>query len=182
MAYEGDIDMKKKVGRIISLVLVILVLMSNNIWAQELPQSGDNYESNLSDPIQPRSLYLASGISEITNEGEGVLRIYADFASYESVPWASLTITLQRKKDASSGSWSTVKTYTYEFDEDDYNGDLTYAGTEFYVRGMTTNYYYRVKCVHKVKTPSGSYESKTSQTSGVLLTSYPEFRSLDEVK
>lgn len=174
--------MRKKIGRIVSLLLVMAVLMSNNIWAKEVQAAGSEYENEAENPIQPRSLYLASGISEITNEGEGVLRIYADFTSYRSVPWASLTISLQRRKDASSGSWSTVKTYTYEFDEDDYNGDLTYAGTEFYVRGMTTNYYYRVKCVHKVKTPSGSYESKTSQTSGVLLTSYPEFRSLDEVK
>ena len=174
--------MRKKIGRIVSLLLVMAVLMSNNIWAKEVQEAGSEYENEAENSIQPRSLYLASGISEITNEGEGVLRIYADFTSYRSVPWASLTITSQRKKDASSGSWSTVKTYTYEFDEDDYNGDLTYAGTEFYVRGMTTNYYYRVKCVHKVKTPSGSYESKTSLTDGVLLTSYPEFRSLDEVK
>ena len=174
--------MRKKLGRIVSLLLVMAVLMSNNIWAKEVQAEGSEYENEAENPIQPRSLYLASGISEITNEGEGVLRIYADFTSYRSVPWASLTISLQRRKDASSGSWSTVKTYTYEFDEDDYNGDLTYAGTEFYVRGMTTNYYYRVKCVHKVKTPSGSYESKTSLTDGVLLTSYPEFRSLDEVK
>lgn len=170
--------MKKRATRIVSLLLVMVVLMSNNIWAKELPVTSID---KIDNPIQPRSLYLASGLSEITNEGEGVLRIYADFTSYRSVPWASLTITLQRKKDASSGSWSPVKTYTYEFDEDDYGGDLTYAGTEFYVN-QTPGYYYRVKCVHKVKTPSGSYESKTSQTSGVYLTSYPEFRSVEETE
>ena len=174
--------MRKRIKMIISLVIVMTLLGTSSAWASETSLENIDAKENSGTVIEPRSLYLATGISEIANEGEGVLRIYADFTSYRSVPWASLTISLQRRKDASSGSWSTVKTYTYEFDEDDYNGDLTYAGTEFYVRGMTTNYYYRVKCVHKVKTPSGSYESKTTLTDGVLLTSYPEFRSLDEVK
>lgn len=131
--------------------------------------------------IQPRSRYLAGGISEITNEGEGVLSIYADFTSYDAVEWGSLTITLQKRKSASSGSWTDVKTYTYEFDADDEpNGELTYGAVEFEVHGMQTDYYYRVRCVHKVKTPNGTYESKTSLTDGVLLTSYPVFRSQNE--
>ena len=74
-----------------------------------------------------------------------------------------------------------MKTYTYEFDAaDEPDGELTYGYAEFEVHGLQTDYYYRVKCVHKVKTPDDTYESKTSQTSGVLLTSYPVFRSQSE--
>lgn len=171
----------KKIKKLIGLVMIMTLIGTSSAWASEIPSENVNAQQDSGTVIEPRSLYLATGVSEIANEGEGVLRIYADFTSYRSVPWASLTITLQRKKDASSGSWSTVKTYTYEFDEDDYGGDLTYAGTEFYVN-QTPNYYYRVKCVHKVKTPSGSYESKTSMTDGVYLTSYPEFRSVEETE
>ena len=162
----------KKVFRIISIILAMTLLGTSVAFA------GDS-----DIIIQPRSRYLAGGISEITNEGEGVLSIYADFTSYDAVKWGSLTITLQKRKSANSGDWSTVKTYTYEFDADDEpNGDLTYGAVEFEVRGMETNCYYRVKCVHKVKTPNDTYESKTSQTDGVLLTSYPVFRSQDEIK
>lgn len=163
--------MKNKIMRTVSLMLVAVLLMVNTAWAKE------DYS------IQPRSLYLASGISEVTNEGEGVLSIYADFASYNAVKWASLTITLQKRKDANSGGWSNVDTYVYEFDADDEpDGELTHGAAEFEVHGLQTNYYYRVKCIHKVKTPNNTYESKTSLTDGVLLTSYPVFRSPSEVK
>lgn len=162
--------MRKKLIRILSLIFVVALLMSNMTWAYEVDGS-----------IEPRSLYLASGISEVTNEGEGVLSIYADFASYNAVKWASLTITLQKRKSANSGGWTTVDTYVYEFDAaDEPNGELTDGYAEFEVHGLQTDYYYRVKCVHKVKTPNDTYESKTSQTSGVLLTSYPVFRSQSE--
>ncbi len=162
--------MKKELMRIASLILMAVLLMSNTAWAKE------DYNS-----IEPRSLYLASGISEVTNEGEGVLSIYADFASYNSVKWASLTITLQKRKNASSGGWTDVKTYVYEFDAaDEPDGELTHGAAEFEVYGLQTDYYYRVVCVHKVKTPNNTYESKTSLTNGVLLTSYPVFRSQSE--
>lgn len=164
--------MGKKLMRIVSLILATTLLMSSTVWA------GDN-----SGSIQPRSLYLASGISEVTNEGEGVLSIYADFASYSPVKSATLTITLQKRKDANSTGWSDVDTYVYEFDAaDEPNGELTDGYADFKVYGLQTNYYYRVICVHKVKTPNNTYESKTSLTNGVLLTSYPVFRSPSEVK
>lgn len=164
--------MRKKMMKMVSLILATILLMANTAWAKETD-----------DLVQPRSRYLASGMSEITNEGEGVLSIYADFASYSPVKWASLTITLQKRKNADSGGWSDVKTYKYEFDAaDEPDGELTDGWVDFEVHGMQTNYYYRVVCVHKVKTPNNTYESKTSTTDGVLLTSYPVFRSPGEIE
>ena len=137
----------------------------------------ENYRDYRTNSIEPRSRYLATGISEITNKGSGVLHIYADFTSYSSVDWAQLTIKLERTK-SDTGSWSLVKTYTYEFDvKDEADGRLTFGCADFDASGFATNYYYRLTCTHKVKTPSGSYESKVSQTDGVLLTPYPDFRS-----
>jgi len=159
--------MKKKIVKVFSLVFAMLMIMSNVAFA--------NVKSTDSS-IQPRSLYLASGISEITNQGEGVLSIYADFTSYSPVKWACLTITLERRK-GTSGSWSYVDTYTKEF-----SGDILTGSTDFDVYGLETDYYYRVKCEHKVKTPSGSYETKNTQTNGVLLTSYPVYSIPDEVE
>ena len=173
--------MKKKIKRILSLALVMMLLGSNNILASELraeKKSTTDYDTT----IQPRSRYLASASSEVTNEGEGVLRIYADFKSFEGVESGSIKINLQRRKSASSGTWEPVETYTEEFDGADYsNGVITYAYTEFEVHGLKTDYYYRLTCYHKVKTPDGT-ESKTTQTDGVLLTSYPVFRIGEETE
>lgn len=172
--------MKKELKKLLSFVLVMTLLGSNIAYANEL-STGEWNTKKEDTEIQPRSRALASATSEITNEGEGVLGIYADFRSYEGVEWGQITIRLQRRKSLESGSWEPAKTYTFEFDGDDYsNGIITYAYTEFEARGFATNYYYRLTCTHKVKTSSGTYESKNTQTDGVLLTSYPVFRSADE--
>lgn len=166
----GEKNMKKRILGIFSLALIIGIMMANVVFASELENAGDT--------VQPRSLYLASGISEITNEGSGVLHIYADFTSYNSVPWAQLVIKLERTKSASE-EYKLVKTYTYTFKEEDQpDGILLYGAADFDTSAFATGYYYRLTCTHKVKTPSGSYETKTSRTNGVLLTPYPDFRSL----
>ncbi len=173
--------MKGKLIKILSVVLAIVFIGTSTAFANELSDIGIEADNNSEISIQPRSLYLATAISEITNEGNGILHIYADFTSNNSVEWAKLTINLERRKSATSGTWSNVKTYTYEFDrEDEPDGELIYACADFDVSGYATGYYYRLTCEHKVKTPSGSYETKTTRTDGVLLTSYPDFRSIDE--
>ena len=157
-----------------------MVIGANSAFAAVIGEEA-TFSRSEETTIQPRSSYLGSAISEITNEGEGVLGIYADFRSYSGVEWGQITIKLQRRKNADSGSWDPVKTYTFEFDGDDYpNGKITYAYTQFEESKYAVNYYYRLVCTHKVKTPSGTYESKNTQTDGVLLTSYPVFRSADE--
>lgn len=159
-----------------------MIIAVSTVYARELPVKSVAEVSNSERELEPRSRYLASAISEITNEGEGVLGIYADFVSYNEIPWARITIKLERSKGA-SGSWSLVKTYTQEFTSaDDPNGTLHSGEMEFSVYGLATDYYYRLTCEHKVKTPSGEYETKTTRTDGVLLTSYPVYRSLNEVK
>ena len=155
-----------------------MFLGSNVVWANELDVNAE-VSKNSDIEIQPRSRYLASASSQITNEGEGVLSIYADFKSFEGVESGTITIYLQRRKSANSGTWTRVDTFTEEFDGADYpNGIITFAYTEFDVHGLATDYYYRLTCDHKVKTPSG-YEAKTTQTDGVLLTSYPVFRKAE---
>ncbi|MCI9147073.1 MAG: hypothetical protein HFG73_02225 [Hungatella sp.] len=170
--------MKKNTLKIFCLTLLLMVLGTGTVYANEsFPHKCEDGE-NETELVQPRSRYLGSAISEITNKGNGVLHIYADFTSFNAVPWAQITINLERTK-SDSGSWSKVKTYTYTFrQEDEPDGILSYGSADFDVSGFATNYYYRLTCEHKVKTPSGSYETKTTRTDGVLLTPYPDFRSL----
>lgn len=166
----------RRTAKLISLILAIMILTTGVAMASE---RSFNEVSSSDTAIGPRSRYLGSAISEITNEGEGVLGIYADFVSYSEIPWARITINLERRK-GTSGSWSLVKTYVQEFtSEDDPNGRLHSGEMEFSVYGLATNYYYRLSCEHKVQTPSGTYETKNTQTNGVLLTDYPVYRNLD---
>ncbi len=162
-------------------MLVMVLLGTGTAFASDtLPLKVDNSKRE-EDYIQPRSLYLATAISEITNKGNGTLGMYADFTAHSSVKWAKLTIKLERSKSISSTSWTHIKTYTYEFDEaDEPDGKLIFAYAEFEDSGFATDYYYRLTCEHKVKTPSGSYETKTTRTDGVLLTPYPDFRNIGE--
>ncbi len=172
--------MKKRMKKVVGLVLAMMLLGSSNTWANVSAVSTEI--SDNTGEIQPRSRYLASASSQVTNEGEGVLGIYADFKSFDGVESGSIEINLQRRKSASSGSWEPVDTFTEEFDGADYpNGVITFAYTEFEVHGLKTDYYYRLTCYHKVKTPNGT-ETKTTQTDGVLLTSYPVFRIGEETE
>ena len=174
--------MKRKSIKILGVLLTIMAVTAGIAFASELPSGGVETISYDGTMVEPRSRYLGSAISEITNEGEGVLGIYADFVSYSEIPWAQITINFQRRK-GTSGSWSLVKTYVQEFtSEDDPNGTLHSGEMEFSVYGLATDYYYRLSCEHKVKTPSGTYETKNTLTDGVLLTSYPVYRNIDEVK
>ncbi len=175
--------MKRRIIKVIGLVTTMVMLASNIAFANdEIITSSSSEKDSVNSMIEPRSSYLASGISEVTNKGEGVLGIYADFTSYNSVNWACLTVRLERRK-GTSGSWSLVDTFTKEFFAADKPNGLLFAGeTAFDVYNLTTNYYYRVRCEHKVRTPSGSYETKNTQTDGVLLTDYPVFRSVGELK
>lgn len=180
MTLGDNVDMKKKILKIMSLSLAIMIMASSVVFANEI--SSISQEGSFNQRVEPRSLYLASAISKITNKGEGVLGVYADFASYKDVDWAQITINLERRK-GTSGSWSLVDTYVYEFTpDDDPNGRLHSEAVAFEVYGLATDYYYRLRCVHKVQAPDGSYESKNTQTNGVLLTSYPVYRSTDENK
>ena len=173
--------MKKQIKKILSLALIMMIMATGTAYANGVPEKNDSISSD-EGTIQPQSLYLAAAISEISNEGEGVLRIYADFTSHTGVEWGQIKIRLQRRKSATSGSWSGVETYIEEFDGADYpGGKITYAYTEFDVHGLETGYYYCITCDHKVKTPSG-YETKTSRTDGVLLTPYPVYRRAKQVK
>ena len=135
--------MKRRLTILLSLVFVIMVSTVSVAFAGE--SMGEvGREAERDNVVEPRSLYLASAISEITNEGEGVLGIYADFSSYYEIPWAKITINLERRK-GTSGSWSSVKTYVYEFTpEDDPDGTLHAGEVEFSVYGLATNYYFKM--------------------------------------
>ena len=72
--------MKKELKKLLSFVLVMTLLGSNIAYANEL-STGEWNTKKEDTEIQPRSRALASATSEITNEGEGVLGLYADLRS-----------------------------------------------------------------------------------------------------
>lgn len=63
--------MRKRTIKVCSLVLIMLMVMSNVTFANGKEVDNILSSKDVNTSVQPRSLYLASGISEVTNQGEG---------------------------------------------------------------------------------------------------------------
>lgn len=158
--------MKRKFAAAVSVILMMVLVMTSVAYAKETSNSQNTSNSR----GVARSLYLASAIAEITNKGQGVLEIYADFSSYEPVEEAIITIHLERWNE-STERWTNVKDYEKTFSGAD--GNLTSGSYSFTVKGYTTGRYYRLNCRVEVRSAENGWESKSATTDGVLLTSEP---------
>lgn len=120
-----------------------------------------------------RSTALATAISSITNEGNGVIGIVGETTMHKPVDWAYLTVYLERWYEEIQ-DWQIVATYEKEFlPEDEEDGTLTTAILGAYVTGQPTGYYYRVRTLHELEFDDGWYEAKVTKTDGILITSAP---------
>ena len=120
-----------------------------------------------------RSTALATAIASITNEGAGVIRVFAETTMHKPVDWAYLTIYLERWYEEQE-SWQIVATYEKEFlPEEEEDGELTTATLGVSVSGQPTGYYYRVRALHELEFDDGWYEAKVTKTDGILITSEP---------
>jgi hypothetical protein len=120
-----------------------------------------------------RSTALAMARSEITNEGYGVIGVYAETTMHKSVDWAYLTIMLERYSET-SGTWVTMKRFEKEFyPEDQTDGVLVAAKLQEFVDDQEPGYYYRVRAIHELEFDDGWYEVKTTRTNGIMITNAP---------
>ncbi len=102
--------------------------------------------------------YLASGVSYIKNEGNGVVYIGADTDCYSTCSAVSVTLYLQRLVN---GSWQTISSRSHT----SHNTFFLSYGLPLAVK---TGYYYRVTASHSV-THNGVTESTTTTTNGIYV-------------
>lgn len=141
--------------------------VSSTLLPEDVKVSSGSIESNA------RSTALATAMSEITNEGNGVISVCAETTMHRPVDWAYLTIYLERWYEDLE-TWQIEKTFEKEFlPEDEDDGELTTATLGAYIYDQPTGYYYRVRALHELEFDGDWYEAKVTKTDGILITSAP---------
>lgn len=126
---------------------------------------------SISENSEARSVALATALSEISNEGNGVIGVYAETTMYISVDWACLTIYLE-KWNESTQNWEICEEFYQEFLPEE-TTPLILVRLREYEGGQPTGYYYRVRAIHELEYDDGWYEAKVTKTDGILITNTP---------
>lgn len=119
-----------------------------------------------------RGLVIAAGIVQISNEGKGVLGVYAETLSHTYADEIAMTIYLDvmdSETDSDEEDWHTVNYYTYSWTKEDaLNKELNAVSVSFDIHGLERGRYYRLRGAHYVY--SGDYfEGRTSRTAFIPL-------------
>ncbi len=179
--------MKKKFMKQIVLSMVVLIF---TLGASMVSFARDNaaYErakntkvdSELLNPLvrrstsesqDSRSTALAAAMCEISNEGSGIIGVYAETTMHTPVDWACLTVYLERWNETEQ-DWEFCTDFYQEFLPEG-STPLILVKLQEYVDDEPTGYYYRVRAIHELEYNDGWYEAKVTKTSGIMITSEP---------
>lgn len=164
-----------------SLFCSNVLAAESNIWQQVAQEQMIDVNSNLlprgieiarNINIETRGRYIASSGVSITNEGYGVLGVYADTLAHVAVKKIKMTIYIDQW-DEEREDWSQVdsKSVTYEYEE---GGEtLNEVSESFLVENLETEKYYRLRGLHAVWSFDGYIETQATITNGILLTNGP---------
>lgn len=116
-----------------------------------------------------RGEIFSAGIVEISNQQDGTLYITADTLAHRTVEKIYQTVFLD-KWDDEAKDWVQIKYWEFERGiEEEPNLSSYHIG--MIVSGCELNKYYRVRGMHLVQV-GDTYEGKTTETHGVLLTDH----------
>lgn len=119
-----------------------------------------------------RGSYIASSSVSVSNEGYGVLGVYAHTLAYESVKKIKMNLYLDQW-DEESEDWIQVSSKSLTYNNEDGKDDLHAVSESFLVENLEVGKYYRVRGYHAVWSFDGLMESHGTMTDGVLLTDGP---------
>lgn len=93
-----------------------------------------------------RGRLISSVDVQISDEGKGVIGVYADMLCHEAMD--ELRIWVYLEKQESTGSWISVTHKQFEWVAEDYpNDDLTMAIVSYKIANMKRGEKYRLRCV-----------------------------------
>ena len=150
-------------------------------WEQEAQRQINNKESKLlpegvtiSSDTEPsiRGRYIASSSVSVSNEGYGVLGVYAHTLAYESVMKIRMNIYLDQW-DEDEEAWIQIDSKMLTYDNENGEEDLHSVSESFTVENLEVGKYYRVRGYHAVWSFDGLIESHGTMTNGILLTDGP---------
>ena len=179
--------MKNILKRTIILSLLLTSIFSKNVFArdfQKYNEAKNTYEHSKLLPStektacdivlgSSRSTAMGAAVCSITNEGKGVIRIWAETTMFKPVDWAGLTLILERW-DENKKIWQSVAEFEKEFTpEDGKDVNLTIATLEVLVSDQPMGYSYRARALHELEFDGDWYEIRVTKTDGILMEYVP---------
>lgn len=117
----------------------------------------------------PKGRLLSSAGLQISDEGNGLLGVYAETLCHERAKQIFMTIYLDVWIE-SMQDWRTLDYYDYSWDvSNEPDSNLTMAIVSFDIEGLTKGYTYRLRGYHSARSFGLLSESMSTSTSGIVL-------------
>lgn len=115
----------------------------------------------------PRGRLISSAGLQISDEGNGVLGVYAETLCHSNMDKIYMTIYLDMWDEARQ-DWLVLNDYEYSWSAVD-NPNLTDVSVSFDLEGLTRGKTYRLRGMHLVRNSSSLSEVLTTGTAGIIL-------------
>lgn len=168
----------KRVGRLIVCLLIVL-MVSMPSYAQngfernnvEILKAISKHESSSEKTSRviamPRGRLISSAGLQISDEGNGILGVYAETLCHSNMDKIYITIYLDMW-DENRQDWLVLNDYEYSWSAAD-NPNLTDVSVSFDLEGLTRGKTYRLRGMHLVRNSDSLSEILTTGTAGIIL-------------
>lgn len=135
----------KKFSLILGVIITMLMLSFSSFAATDNAKK-QGIESIEILKSSRRGRLISSVDAQISDEGKGIIGVYADILCHEAMD--ELWIWIYLEHQISTGSWETVTYKQFDWVAEDYpNQDLTMATVSYNVANMKRGEKYRLRCV-----------------------------------
>lgn len=115
-----------------------------------------------------RGRFLSSATIQISDEGNGVLGVYADTLCHENMKDIYVTIFLEIWEE-DNNDWTQLNMYEYEWHASSPEEKLSMAGVAFDIENLERRRVYRLRSMHAVRSHGGITEAMMPRTEGIIL-------------
>lgn len=165
----------------ITLLTILSLIMTTTVYAQnsEWVNQANSLETCLRNTISTKDISQVRGSArgrvissvglQISDEGQGVLGVYAETLCHTAVKEIFMTIYLDVWDD-SIQDWITLDMYEYNWKaSDNPDKNLTDVSVSFSLEGLSRGKTYSLRGSHAARNFNNVSEVMSSETSGIVL-------------
>lgn len=136
---------KRKYYKIILSIFIMILAMQFNAYAGESNAKKQGIES-IEVLNSTRGRLISSVDVQISDEGKGIIGVYANLLCHEAMDELIIWVYLERQE--STGSWIAVSHKQFDWVAEDYpNEDLNMAVVSYNIPNQKRGEKYRLRCV-----------------------------------
>lgn len=141
-----------------------------NVGFVDTANTKETYNDKISRIIAtPRGRLISSSGLQISDEGNGVLGVYAETLCHNGMKEIFMTIYLDIWNETYN-DWEMVDCYEYEWFSSAYpDEELAAVSVSFDLTGLSRNREYRLRGYHGAKGFNNSVEMMATETHGIML-------------